>query len=154
MKHYVATSTNPPFGREGNRARYFTPTQKSQVYDAIVRAGSNGTTRQAIAGVVGLPADRISFYLSDLRRGGFIAVKGDPTTVSPTMNAEEAAFAALLGLENALVARVRESGTTPEMDRSYVKYTKIKELALRPGTTAEGKSALRMAVIELVKLVF
>lgn len=165
MKRYVCTTTVPPYGREGSRTSYrFTRTQKTDVYDAIVRAGKNGTTRAEIAIAVGLQADRISFYLSDLRRSGYIAVQGDPTTVSPTMNSEEALFAALLGLENALIAKVRESGTTAEMDKSFVRYTKFKERALaEPASTStpeqvkaqrnEARMALRLAVVDLVKLI-
>lgn len=155
MKQYIATSTDPPFRRKDKRNRFYSPTQKVQVYDAICDSGTSGITRPQIAQIVGLAPDRISFYLSELRRAGYIAVKGDPTTVSATMNADEAAFAAMLGLENALVARVREMGSsTPSMDAGFVKYSKIKELALRPGTGPEGKVALRMAILELVKLVF
>lgn len=156
MKNYVATTLEPSYGRKGSPRRYgFTPTQKSNVYDAIVDSGKDGITRPDIAKKVRLPADRISFYLSDLRRAGFISVKGDPGVVSPTMGPEEAAFAALLGLENALVAAVRHQGkATDEQNRAFVKYQKIKELALRPGTGPEGKVALRMAVLELVKVVF
>lgn len=170
MKQYVATSTIPPFRRKADRGRYFSETQKTQVYDAIVDAGPEGITRPDIAAKVGLRADRISFYLSELRRNGFISVKGDPTTVSATMNADEAAFAAMLGLENALVARVREMTAAkktppPEMDKSFVKYTMLKERALAQpaaGSSAtqvtaqknEATVALRMALIELVKLVF
>lgn len=154
MKYYVATSQNPPFGRPGNRSWSFKPTQKTQVYDAIIGSGKDGATRKQIADKVGLAPDRISFYLSELCRGGSVAVKADPTVVSGNMSAEDAAMAALLGLETALVAKVKELGATAEMERGYVKYSKIKELALHPGTGAEGKVALRMALLELVKLVY
>lgn len=159
MKLYISTGQEPPFGLPGTRRRHFSETQKTKVYDAIFSAGKDGLTRNDVATRVGLAADRISFYLSELKRAGYITSKGDPTTVDVNMGAEEAAMAALLGLENALVARVRETlksgaAPSPDMDRAFVKYQKIKELALRPGTGAEGKVALRMAVLELVKLVF
>lgn len=158
MKHYAVTKSPPPFGVPGQRPSFrWTSTQKSNVYDAIYAAGANGITRADIAKKVGLQADRISFYLSDLRRAGHIEVKGEsnPNIVTPQMNAQEAAFAALLALESALVTAAREQGApTAEQDRAFVRYSKIKELALRPGTTAEGKTALRMAILELVKVVY
>jgi hypothetical protein len=123
------------------------------VYDAI-DASSSGLTANEIAAATRLVIDRVRFHLSDLRRGGYISVKGDPTTVSPTMNATEAAFAAMLGLENALIARAREGNVTAEIERGFAKYQKIKELSLRPGTASEGKVALKMALLELVRLVF
>lgn len=166
MKRYVATQAIPPFGREGSRTSWrFQRTQKSDVYDAIVRAGKDGTTRNDIAKVVGLQPDRISFYLSDLRRSGYISVQGDPTVVSATMNAQDATFAALLGLENALIATVREKGSTDEMNRSYLRYTKFKERALsEPAPTSspaqrevqkrEAQLGLRLALTELIKLLY
>lgn len=154
MKQYVATNTTPPFGKRGTRSRFETPTQKMLVYDALEATGDKGLTAIEIATATKLAIDRVRFHLSDLRRSGYIFVKGDPTTVSPTMSAQEAAFAAMLGLENALVARAREGKITSEMEIGFAKYNKIKELALRPGTGPEGKVALRMALIELVKLVF
>lgn len=159
IKHYAATQSPPPFGIPGGpqRGRYgFTATQKSDVYDAIHRAGKGGITRADIAAKVGLRPDRISFYLSDLRRAGHIEVVGDqnPYVVTPQMNAREAAFAAMLALESALVTAAREQGApTPEQEKAFVKYNKIKELALRPGTGPEGRTALRMALLELVRVV-
>lgn len=180
MKQYIATTSEPPFKRAGNRPRWFTATQKSQVYDVIVASGTNGATRTTIANAVGLAPDRISFYLSDLRRAGYIAIKGDPTTVSPTMGAEEAALASMLGFENAFVAKLREI-ITPGHDATrcacvkcqelrtlntgYLKYTRIKEMAIAEPAAGssvaqvqaqknQSKVALRMALIELIKLIF
>lgn len=156
MKRYSVTSTVPPFGQPNSRRPYsYSKSQKTECYDAIFNAGAQGLTRPEIATKVGLRADRISFYLSELKRAGYITVVGDPTTVLTTMTAEEASFAAMLGLENALVARVREDGgATPEQERGFVRYSKIKELALRPGTGPEGRTALRMAILELVKIIY
>lgn len=156
MKRYIATTVEPPYGRRGTdtRRRHFTPTQKSNVYDAIVGAGDDGLNRHEIAQAVGLAVDRIGFYLSDLRRSGFIAIKGDPATVNPNMGEKEAAYAAMLGLENAIVARIKARGATPDMDRTFVKYTKVKELALRPGTGPEGDVAIGTCLTQLVKLVW
>lgn len=166
MKQYVATKVNPPFGRDPqSRSRFFSPTQKTNVYDAIVASGTKGLTRKEVSAKVGLAPDRISFYLSELRRAGYISVLGDPTTVAVTMNAEEAALAALLGLENAMVAKFREIKATPEQNKSYVKYTQVKTKALQepaPGSSPaqiqaqkmEAQVALRMTLIELVKLIY
>lgn len=156
MKQYIVTSTNPPFQRRRDRRFSFgPPIQKVSIYDCVEEAGQNGITANDIALRVKFQIDRVRFHLSELKRAGLISVRGEPTTVTVTMNATEAAFAAMLGLENALVARVREEKkVSPELDRAFVKYSKLKELALRPGTTHEGKSALKMAVLELVKMVF
>lgn len=157
MKEYVPTSSEPPFGIPGRRSTYrFTPTQKSNVYDAIFHA-KTGITRNDISSKIGLAPDRISFYLSDLRRGGYIAVKAEPGMVTATMSFKEAKLAAMLTLENTMAAKAREDARfqrDPEANRSFLKYQKIKELALRPGTGPEGDAALRMAVLELVRLVF
>jgi hypothetical protein len=61
---------------------------------------------------------------------------------------------ALRALENALAQRVKRGNVTPEMEKAYDRYNKCKELALRPGTDAEGTTALRMALIEIVKATF
>lgn len=170
MKRYIPTTTVPPFGAPGSRSYRFTATQKTNVYDAIYRAGQKGLDAKEIAAAVGLAVDRIRFYLSDLKRSGYINVLGDPTIVSPTMDATEAALAAMLGMENALVAKLRENktkgvSTTDEMNRAWVKYQKYKEFALHePNETSsvaqvaaqkqQAQMALRMALIELVKLLF
>lgn len=171
MKQYIATSTIPPFGRKGDSSRgwRYQKTQKTDVYDAIVASGANGTTRPEIAKVVNLAPDRISFYLSDLRRAGFIAVKGDPTTVSASMNAGEAALAAMLGLENAFIAKLKENPLLQkdaELTKSFLRYQKLKEVALSASATVdpkhgykidysnEVKQGLRLSLIELVKLVY
>jgi hypothetical protein len=73
---------------------------------------------------------------------------------TPKLDARTVAFEALAKLEDALVARATESGITPEAAAAFEKYQKLKALALQPGTTHEGRTALRLATIELVKLVF
>lgn len=158
MKQYIPTSATPPFGTRQTRSSFSKPPQKVLVYD-VVHATKTGMTAPEIAAATNLVIDRVRYHLSELKRDGLIAVKGDPTTVSPTMNATEAAFAAMLGLENALIARVREDWmppkqVPPEIDRAFLKYNKIKERALRPGTDSEGRVAIRMSLIELVKAVF
>lgn len=66
----------------------------------------------------------------------------------------ESTLDALLGMENALVVKARSSGITPEMDKAFQKYQKCKALGLHPQTDNEGRVAIRMAILELVKLVF
>lgn len=66
----------------------------------------------------------------------------------------ESTLDALLGMENALVVKARSSGITPEMDKAFQKYQKCKALGLHPQTNNEGRVAIRMAILELVKLVF
>jgi len=67
----------------------------------------------------------------------------------------EAASVAMLALENALVVRARKEGITPEMEKAFVRYQKLKALALNAGAADnEAKSALRLSFIDIVKLVF
>lgn len=153
MKLYAATQAVPPFGKPGHRSSWFKKTQKTDVYDAIVAAGKEGIGRHDIANKIGLAAERISFYLSDLRRAGFITVKGGPVDMSQ-MDEQEATFYAMEAMENALVAKAKKRGITQEMERSFVKYNKIKALALRGSTAGEVGVAIRMSFIELIKLVF
>ncbi len=73
---------------------------------------------------------------------------------APRVDAKLAAFEALAKLEDALVAKATEQGITPEMGTAFERFQKIKARALAPGTPGEGAVALRMATIELVKLVY
>jgi hypothetical protein len=66
----------------------------------------------------------------------------------------EAAMKALVHLENALVLRAKTQGITPEMEKSFDRYNKLKGMALRPGSDNEGRQAMKLATVELVKLVF
>jgi len=157
VKLYVATALKPPFSTRAYavQGRYWhhNDTQKSRIYDAIHAAGKDGIERNGISTATNLAPAKVGFYLSELKRVGLIAVKGDPTTVTLNMTAEEAALAALLALETALKVKVRETSFTPDMDRAFVKYLKIKEHVLHtPGP--EGKVALRLAVLEMIKLVY
>lgn len=148
-KKYVATSQSPPW----KRSAWAGPTQKQAVYYAVADAGAEGISRVDISNKVNLAPDRVGFYLSELKRAGLVVLHGAPVDPA-TLNATDAAFYALGMLENALVARAKESGITVEMERSFLRYQKIKARAL--GTTFEGemKVAVRLATIELVKLIF
>lgn len=75
------------------------------------------------------------------------------TPVMPK-TAGEAAMLALVHLENAMVLRAKSFGISPEMEKAFEKYTKLKGMALRPGSPTEGQQAMKLATIELVKLVF
>lgn len=153
MKLYAATAAVPPFGRPGSRSSFFKKTQKIDVYDAIVAAGKDGIGRHDIAKKINLAADRISFYLSDLRRAGFISVKGGAIDMT-MMDDQESAFYAMDVLENALVQRCKKRGMDNEMRREFLRYNKVKALALGGLTGGEIEVAIQMSLIALVKLVF
>ena len=78
------------------------------------------------------------------------------TAAAPTMpkTAGEAALLALVHLENAMVLRAKTVGITPEMEKSFERYTKLKGMAMRPGSDNEGRMAMMRATMELVKLVW
>jgi hypothetical protein len=76
-----------------------------------------------------------------------------PTTALPTTPGE-AAMSALVQLENAMVLRAKSMPITPEMEKAFERYTKLKGMALRPGSDNEGRMAMKHATIELVKIVF
>lgn len=171
MKRYHVTKQRPIFGLptpSSDRSWRFSATQKTDVYDAIFNAGSDGLEAKEISAKSGVNLDRVRFYVSDLRRAGVIAVKGDPSVITPTMNADEAAFAAMLGLENALIARARElgaAGVSDKMNRGFVRYQKVKAMALTPpdpsnspatqdAVRMQAKVALRQCLLDLVKLVY
>ena len=65
-------------------------------------------------------------------------------------------FEALAKLEEALVMKLQESGRiTPEQEAGFTKYQKVKNLAIHPNTPAnEAATALRLAAVEAIKLVF
>src|SRR5690606_8223500 len=80
--------------------------------------------------------------------------KPDAAAVPRPSNPIEAAHAAMLALEDALVMKAKTGGITPEIERAFEKYQKLKAMALRPGTDQEGKTALRLSMVELIKMVF
>jgi hypothetical protein len=74
---------------------------------------------------------------------------------APKPTAQAAALDALAAFETALITKITESGITPALEAGYQKYTKCKALALAPGTPVhEANTALRMAAIEAIKLIF
>lgn len=160
MKEYIPTATIPPFGRKDSRASWIKMSQKMHVYDAIVEVGEKGLGSREISERTKIIVERVRLYLSELRRAGFIAIKGGPVDVAK-LSAQDAAFYALEILELAMTSKAKEVllGKGPEdkkneMRRSFLKYQKIKAMALRAPTEGEVASALRFSLIELIKMVY
>ena len=61
---------------------------------------------------------------------------------------------ALVALEDALTAQAAVVGVSDELEKRFERYQKLKSLALRAGTESEARTAMRMTLIEVVKLVF
>lgn len=66
----------------------------------------------------------------------------------------EAKMVAMLALENALVVVAKSKGITPEMEKAFDRYNKLKAMAMRPGSKNEGEMAARQAILDVVKVVF
>lgn len=68
----------------------------------------------------------------------------------------EAQMVGLLALENALVCQIKRGHLkmNPDVEKAFDRYEKLKSMAMRPGSEQEGKQAMKMATIDLVKLVF
>lgn len=127
-----------------------------KVYMAIKDSGANGLTAREAAVKAGL-ADptRVHSYISQLRKLGHIGHVPEPGAITSNMSPRDAALASLLTLEQALAIRARAGQTTPEMEKQFIVYQKLKEHAIRSsGNEHESYNALKMAVITLVKLVF
>lgn len=144
------------------RYSYQRPTQKQAVYEAVKAAGAAGVTNAGIATAlastqfdkgVGCSLKNVAFYTNHLRKHAHIAEKGTASAVSPAMGADDALFAALVVLENALVAKAKERGLTEEMRGEYLIYKKCLALALAPGTPGEGRNALAMAIKKILNIV-
>ena len=75
------------------------------------------------------------------------AISEDPT---------KAAHDALVALHHALLTRYRSESTLPSSDseRAFARVEKVMQLAIRPGTDAEGSVATRMAFRGLIDLVY
>jgi hypothetical protein len=145
-KTYVATSIAPTV----------IPMAAMSIYACISNIGAMGVSREHIdANFDYLPKRTIGILLSTLSRRGLIRERTEPVEYHHTMTVDEAKFVALLNVENALVHCVKKSKTKPtrELNLAFVRYQKLKELALRPGTTHEGNEALKRATIELIRLI-
>jgi len=76
----------------------------------------------------------------------------------------ESQLVAMLSLENALVATAKSKGITPEMEKAFETYNKLKaravqipageSAAIRESLEKEAATAKRMSIINLVKIVF
>src|SRR5678815_225807 len=77
-------------------------------------------------------------------------------SLSANWQVPEAQMVGLLALENALVVAIKrgQMRMNPEVEKSFDRYEKLKQVAMRPGSAQEGKQAMKMATIDLVKLVF
>lgn len=129
---------------------------KAKCYNVIAAAGQAGADRNEIAAQVGLNAGRVSTYLAELKRDGLVNKLGGQIDIT-TLDADGAALYAMETMENALVARAKEqwkTGAPPEVNAAFVKYQKIKNLALGAKTKGEERTALKMAFRALVDLVF
>lgn len=80
---------------------------------------------------------------------------GAPAATAPVLpkTPQEAINAAMLALENAMVVKAKTNGITDEMEKQFTRYQKLKAMAMRPGSTQEGQTALRLAVIDLIKII-
>jgi len=63
-------------------------------------------------------------------------------------------FVVLAALENAVIEKVSSHSPNfdPEVERAWSVVQKTKALALQPGTAAEGRTALRVALVRLIKM--
>jgi len=66
----------------------------------------------------------------------------------------EAKLVAMLALENAMVVVAKKSTITPEMEKAFDRYGKVKNMFLRPGSEQEEKQAARLSILEIVKTFF
>jgi hypothetical protein len=84
--------------------------------------------------------------------------KRGPVFSAPKPDARGVRLVALAALEDAFIVKLKETGVTQEARDAFAKYEKVKALALAPATSpemqTESNSALRHAVLALVKLVF
>lgn len=90
--------------------------------------------------------------------GGAVAIANTPTAVVAALSANwtvgEAKLVALQALENAMVAVAKNETVTPEMEKAFERYNKLKAVFLRPGTEHEGKQGAKFSVLEVVKAFF
>jgi hypothetical protein len=90
---------------------------------------------------------------------GPMAVANTPEAVVKALASNwsvgEAKLVAIMALENAMVVVAKNTPvTTPEMEKSFDRFMKVKAMALRPGSDQEGKQATRLSLIEIIKTFF
>jgi hypothetical protein len=71
-------------------------------------------------------------------------------------NPVEAKKAAMLAVENAWVVMIQKGilQITPEMEKVYTRYNSLKAHALNPSNANEQRQAMKVAMLDLVKIVF
>lgn len=156
-------------------------TQKHIVYECVQSRGTRGATLNDVCVVTGLNRNNIAFYLNAMLKSGELGTSPKATTPPPDANktaspsSNESAgsldgklILALVALEDALKFKARElrlkTGVIPaDLDAAFVKYAKMKTMAIRGLDESggplsnemknEARVALRMATLELVKAV-
>lgn len=77
------------------------------------------------------------------------------SALSHTWSEGESKLVAIQALENAMVVIAKNSNSiTPEQEKAFEKFNKVKAMFLRPGSEQEGKQAAKLAVLEIVKTFF
>lgn len=92
------------------------------------------------------------------RSKGTRRARGGPAFATPKPKAADLKLVVLAALENAFVVKMRDEGITPDARKAWDQYQKIKALGLGPVTSPamqlEAATAMRMAIVNLSKLVF
>lgn len=87
-------------------------------------------------------------------------MRGGPAFTTTLPTAADLQVIALAKLEDALVMTASEKGITAATEASFAKYQKLKTMALAQSATSnlalrnEANVAMRMALIEIIKIVF
>lgn len=92
---------------------------------------------------------------------GYDPVNVNPSAAVPSaapppkvLNARDLQLEALVHLEAAVVAKARERGVTPEMEKAFKTFSAIKARVLRPTTVEEGDVSVTMALKRIIDLVY
>lgn len=80
-------------------------------------------------------------------RGQFAAIPPAPTL-------EYTRLKALDALEEAVQAAAQVNGVSDELEKEWTRYEKLKSSGMRPGSLQEEKTAMRIAILSIVKLAF
>lgn len=77
-----------------------------------------------------------------------------PPLHKPQLLGHTALLKAMSQFEDAVIERFSspKMKVTPELEKSWDRYSKLKAHALQPGSDQEGQTALRLAFIEVIKL--
>lgn len=77
-----------------------------------------------------------------------------PAPAAKPVTEEGAALAALEAIEHAVLVRARKRGVTADVEKQFKTYQSLKSRALRPGTPAEGETAMSITLQRAIKMVF